>query len=282
MSLKIPVVDRVSAYPGRVKMTPVTGETNMYTMERADSPITEGTLINKALFDNKAYTLTRDAIVYVSTVGDDANGDGTSAAPYRTIQKAIDSIPKHLGGHKAEISVDFGVYDEKIVVESFTAGRLVIGRPGEVFTINAIDIVNSSYVETNIYQIDKVTGNTGALFTVKDGSIVFIGSDMILNGVSGNIVGITAENGSHVVTKGDIDVVINNCTVALTAIKCAFVCLATVKGTGNIFGLSASQGSIVSYSTDAMEKAWSHNADSGGLVLTDKNSSDLSGATIEL
>ena len=282
MSLKIPVVDRVSAYPGRVKLTPVTGETNMYTMERADSPITEGTLINKALFDNKAYTVTEDTTVYVTTVGDDANGDGTLSAPYKTIQKAIDSIPKHLGGHKVEIYIDFGVYEENIVVEGFTAGRLIIGSPGNVCIVRAIEIINCSFVELNVYMIEKTTGNSGSLLTVKDGSNVLIGSDMTLDGINGNIVGITAENGCHITTKGDITTTINNCTVAVTAMKCAFVFLNKVTGKGNVFGLSATQGAIVSYGTDTMEKSWSNNADSGGLVITGKNSSDLSGATLDL
>lgn len=39
--------DRVSTYPGRVRMTPVSGQTNVYTMERADQPSQAGTPINK-------------------------------------------------------------------------------------------------------------------------------------------------------------------------------------------------------------------------------------------
>lgn len=42
--------DRVSNYPGRVKMTPVTGKTNIYDMELADDPIEAGTPLNKATF----------------------------------------------------------------------------------------------------------------------------------------------------------------------------------------------------------------------------------------
>lgn len=40
--------DRVPTYPGRVLLTPVEGVTNTYTLERADEPTTEGTLLNKA------------------------------------------------------------------------------------------------------------------------------------------------------------------------------------------------------------------------------------------
>lgn len=44
--------DRVPQHPGRVKMIPVQGEANTYDMERADSPLVEGTPINKATLDS--------------------------------------------------------------------------------------------------------------------------------------------------------------------------------------------------------------------------------------
>lgn len=40
--------DRIPLYPGRVKLNPVTGQENTYDMVRADSPVQEGTPLNKA------------------------------------------------------------------------------------------------------------------------------------------------------------------------------------------------------------------------------------------
>ena len=40
--------DRISLYPGRVKLNPVAGEANTYDMVRADQPTQEGTALNKA------------------------------------------------------------------------------------------------------------------------------------------------------------------------------------------------------------------------------------------
>lgn len=40
--------DRVPTFPGRVKLTPVSGQTNTYDMVRADSPTQEGTPLSKA------------------------------------------------------------------------------------------------------------------------------------------------------------------------------------------------------------------------------------------
>ena len=39
--------DRVPLYPGRVKLTPVAGQENVYDMVRADQPTQEGTPLNK-------------------------------------------------------------------------------------------------------------------------------------------------------------------------------------------------------------------------------------------
>lgn len=58
--------DRIPLYPGRVKLNPVTGQENTYDMVRADSPVQEGTPLNKAslLRDNTAalYGQSADAV----------------------------------------------------------------------------------------------------------------------------------------------------------------------------------------------------------------------------
>lgn len=46
------IVDRVPKHAGRVKLTPVTGQPNYFTMERADEPTVEGTPLDKVTFDS--------------------------------------------------------------------------------------------------------------------------------------------------------------------------------------------------------------------------------------
>ena len=48
----IEVIDRIPTYPGRVKMTPVEGQSNTYDMVRADQPTEVGTPLNRALFES--------------------------------------------------------------------------------------------------------------------------------------------------------------------------------------------------------------------------------------
>ena len=49
---EIEFVDRVALAPGRVMLTPVEGQPDMYMMERADVPIEDGTPIDKVLFNS--------------------------------------------------------------------------------------------------------------------------------------------------------------------------------------------------------------------------------------
>lgn len=282
MALKISVENRVSTYPGRVTMTPVSGQANTYDMVRADMPLTEGTPIDKALLDNKAYALTEDVTIYVATDGNDLSGDGSAQSPFATVQKAIDELPRYLDGHIATISIGVGVYPERVEINGFCGGRLVVGQPGEVFTLDGIAITNSSHVETNIYQIEKPSDSSLSPFVVKDGSSVSINSDLILNGNDTNSTGMTVENNSRVVTGNNVKVTVNTCGSVIVAQWCSFVSLSELSGSGNVFGVWATQGSVISYKTDTLEKAWSHSADSGGLVLTGSNSTTLSGATVEL
>lgn len=60
--------DRVPLYPGRVKLVPVAGLTNTYTMTRDDHPTQEGTPLNKATFLS-------DATAALYGLGDDAVPD---------------------------------------------------------------------------------------------------------------------------------------------------------------------------------------------------------------
>lgn len=48
----IDVKDRVSTYPGRVKLTKNNGSSEYVTLERADAPTQEGTPINRELFES--------------------------------------------------------------------------------------------------------------------------------------------------------------------------------------------------------------------------------------
>lgn len=76
-----------------------------YTKEETDT-----------LLQNKATILTSGLNIYVSTSGNDTTGDGSQSKPFRTIQKAVDSIPPVLNGKVVKIRVSAGIYDEDVII----------------------------------------------------------------------------------------------------------------------------------------------------------------------
>lgn len=281
MAFKIPVLDRVATHPGRIKLTPVAGENNLYDMERADNPTTVGTPINKALLDNKAYTLTGDVRVYVSTTGNDTSGDGTSGSPFKTIQKAVDSLPKHLGGYTARIDIANGTYEERVSVVGFTAGTLVVGISGRSVTIRGIEIIDSSYVTTNISNITYKSGFTGPFYKVDKGSIVLMGSSMTVEGSKSSYIGVSASNGSNLSVYTDTTLTISNCyNAAVVSEVGSTVVLDIVKGTNNSMGLVSTRGGFLSYENHTLEGAWGDVVSAGSVMVTGGNSSEFVNSTV--
>lgn len=67
-------LDRVPRYPGRVKLTPVAGQTNLYDMERADEPTVAGTPINAAnlnAMQKISVEAEADTDYYIAVIDDD-------------------------------------------------------------------------------------------------------------------------------------------------------------------------------------------------------------------
>ena len=75
---------------------------------------------------------------------------------------------------------------------------------------------------------------------------------------------------------------IDNCGGIASANTNSFISFDKIEGSENMVGLQASRGAIVSYKTNTASTLWGNNADSGGLILTGRNSTNLSGATLDL
>ena len=271
MALKIKVVDRVPTYPGRVQLTPVSG--NIYDMVRADSPVEEGTPINKALFDQKAYTLTENVTVYVSASGSDVSGDGSNVAPYATIQKAIDSLPKWLDGHMATISIADGTYEEKVEIDGFQGGVLELGSYGRNVIVRGVSVGSSDLVRLYVNITTSPSMNTVPL-TVRFGSNVQFGDDITIDAASGNSSGIMVESGSTLSALVDIfgfmmKTTVSNCKyIAIYATGGSRVALGEIAGSGNGTGLQASDGAVISYSSRTMTATTANATIAGGRIYS--------------
>lgn len=269
MALKIEVIDRVPTYPGRVTMTPVSGQTNVYDMSRADSPVEEGTPINKALLDNKAYTLTESVTIYVSTSGSDVTGDGTSTAPYASVQKAVDSIPKNLGGYHAQIDIANGTYNERVTIDGYMGGRLTIGASGRTVVLRGISVMSSSGVRIQISNLTYSANYAGTLLYADYGSDVTILQSITFRGEGASVSAIGAARGSMINAPSVTVALLNFAGVAVLATSGAVIVFETVEGNTNTsIGLRSERGAIIAYVSKNLTATNGDATSGGGRILT--------------
>lgn len=124
-------------------------------------------------------TLPDHTTLYVATTGSDTTGDGTSAKPYKTIQYALNTLPRDLGGRQATIIINPGVYAEAVNISNFYNGQLyvrstMIGVVSDAVTINYLSIV---YCTANIV-IDGIKINNSA---AESSVWVFSSMNVLLN-----------------------------------------------------------------------------------------------------
>ena len=91
--------------------------------------------------------LTADITFYVSAnAGSDITGDGSQSNPYASIEKALGTISKDLGGYTAAISISDGTYNEDVIVKGISNGYIRLQRNG-VQELNDLCNVKSIRVE---------------------------------------------------------------------------------------------------------------------------------------
>ena len=140
--------DRVSLFPGRVKLEPVAGETNLYDLTRADQPTQEGTAINKTnlLKDSTAALL----------------GLGTSAVPDDAF--LVLALGSGYYGYRVKVQLADGTPVEGSTVSGLSAlpgSSLVTGADGIVVgrsTSSSVTIgCSSPYIDQKPPEAQAVT-----------------------------------------------------------------------------------------------------------------------------
>lgn len=133
-----------------------------------------GVLING--FGARIGTLSTDVTIYVATTGSDSAGDGTNAKPYKTIQYAINTLPKDLGGRKATVNIADGTYSERIVISGFYNGwvKLIGSKPEEVSSVcNIADIsIVDNPSSVDIRGINFTTTTANGVYAVVSGFVI--------------------------------------------------------------------------------------------------------------
>ncbi len=99
-------------------------------------------ILDKVYIDEKSTVK-----IYVRKDGNDNTGNGTTSNPYRTIQKAVNTIPKIIN-KDYEVLVGQGEYDEEVVVKGIGGSAIWISRED--------GIVNPSEISPNV-KVKSVT-----------------------------------------------------------------------------------------------------------------------------
>lgn len=131
--------DRVPLYPGRVKLTPVSGQENTYDMVRADAPTQEGNPLSKATFLKDAtaalYGLGADAVPddVLNVLSRFQNGLGNEYVWAKTTQDVLKGTKTSitLGTNMVNNTIE---YSSSVSVDPFSS---------------AIQLVNPSSVSTH-------------------------------------------------------------------------------------------------------------------------------------
>lgn len=169
--VKVGSVERVTAYLNPESLVTRDGDISETVIETLDTvedkyPIPAAGESVKRFF-GKVLTflknirpLTENINIYVSTTGSDILGDGTPGNPFKTIQHAIDIVPKDLNGYNATIIVDVGTYLEDITIKAFRGGSLNLYSANKdtltnTCIVNSIEVsvCGSAYIRVNGFNL---------------------------------------------------------------------------------------------------------------------------------
>ena len=98
--------------------------------------------------------LVTDMTVYVKPSGDDYAGDGSNSAPYRTITRALEVIPKNLSGRSVTINIAAGTYTESVTIEGFDAPINITGVVGASVSVSGLRVSGCTCFVSGIF-IDR-------------------------------------------------------------------------------------------------------------------------------
>lgn len=195
--------------------------------------IKTGNPVGTAL-SNKADVLKTARDLYVSNSGSDTTGDGTQAKPFASIQKAVDSLPKNLNGHRNIIHVAAGTY----------AGFSISGFYGGSYSnkdgIRILGDGNSGTVITGGVTVDSCEAPVGLYFLTVTGAsnnynISVLSCGGFINFHTCKCTGTTAEGGIWIyhTMAAIFDCEVSDKTGAAIAIDGSVVFASNIKGSGN-------------------------------------------------
>lgn len=178
--------------------------------------------------------------ITVSLSGNDTTGTGSTAAPYRTVAKALSTLPRNLNGFGAVIYfASAGTYAETIEINNFTNGTIVLSGPNNsTVSVMGLRAENASVQVSNIALTCYDTGIYGTgMFAGVNGSIICASGS--INVTAG---GVTARYGGLVEVTTTLNV--SNAERAIQAQYGSTISVANLTGTNNTIGIYAYNSAV--------------------------------------
>lgn len=201
-----------------------------------------------------------ETTIYVSTSGNDASGDGSAGYPFKTIKRALDSIPKNIDGRTITINVASGNYPEDVEVSGFYGAplRFAIGT----VSTNAFSVFDSCVVIEGTGLTINANGKTYGLHCHRGGNVI-CQAPLTVNG---STYGVYVGYGSNF--EGRSTVTANSCTYAVTVTFAAMASISTLTGSKNNNGVQASGGIIAIGTITTAMSSTLYVTSSGGRIYT--------------
>ena len=207
-----------------------------------------------------AYIKEEETTVYVSASGNDASGDGSESYPFKTIQHAINSIPKSHENRKITINVSSGTYEEDIEISGFF-GVPIWFKMGTV-SVNTLSVYDSLVIIEGTGLTVNANGKTYGVHCHRGGNLIC----QIPLIVNGSTYGAYVGYGSHF--EGRSTVTANSCTYAVTVTFAAMASIATLAGARNNNAVQASGGICAIGTVAAGIASTLYVTSSGGRIYT--------------
>lgn len=183
-----------------------------------------------------------DFNLYVNAeTGNDSTGTGTSAAPYKTIMKALSAIPKHVDGRTVSISVASGTYNEVVALKGYTSPIIISGGYNSQVYIDSFVVEGCHCILDTIhfFASGAVLVTNGGRIT-GDGRFTVQGSSSLVTVTNGGQMVITAL-ARH-----------NAGGYAISVDSGSRVHVGYFEGAGSANGILCQSGSVVSFTSNNM------------------------------
>lgn len=184
--------------------------------------------------------------LYVNAIsGNDTTGNGSNAAPYKTIMKAINSLPKHLGGYNASISIASGTYDEEVVINGFAGKLSLTGVSNASVNIKRL-VVDACTVLINSIVI-SASANDAPIDVENGGTLICIAQNLKATNTTTGTSGVKVGNLSSLYVANTLTVSGMGGGAAVLCTQGSVAHIHTLTGSNKASGLEASNGGKISF-----------------------------------